>query len=45
MKRVEVLKLVIDAHLLSKVSSRYDSGLLLLLPLLPLEAKQTLEGD
>ena len=44
MKRVEVLKLVIDAHLLSKVSSRYDSGLLLL-PLLPLEAKQTFEGD
>jgi hypothetical protein len=26
-KRAEVLKLVIDAHLLSKVSSRYDSSL------------------
>jgi hypothetical protein len=34
-KREEVLKLVIDAHLLSEVSSRYDSGL---------QAKQTTKG-
>jgi hypothetical protein len=34
-KREEVLKLVIDAHLLSEVSSRYDSSL---------QAKQTTKG-